>query len=150
VVRIKKAECIPDHQLKTKSTGTVTEVRHRLETLFPNSTARLWTAMEELEQTVTFARALGVRRQILIRPTMTKNVHVGLRESRWEGPTANHANSWQLFRGGVLFECIRPTKRKDVILAGGRYDCLLAHFTPPKDKQKREKTYGVGMSIAVE
>ncbi len=37
-----------------------------------------------------------------------------------------------------------------MIASGGRYDYLLEHFTPPRDKSLRTKTYGVGMSIDVE
>jgi translation initiation factor 2-alpha kinase 4 len=58
--------------------------------------------------------------------------------------------SIQFYRGGFLFECTRPKKRKEVIATGGRYDYLLEHFTPPDVKGLRKRTYGVGMSIDVE
>jgi hypothetical protein len=57
-------------------TGTLPEVRQRFETHFPKSLSRIRAATSDLEQTIRFAGALGVRRQMLIRPTLTKNIQV--------------------------------------------------------------------------
>lgn len=77
---------------------------------------------------IKFARACGITRKILFRPTMAK-----------------HA---EYFRGGFMFELVKRGKHGDVLAFGGRYDSLLEHFKEPA--RQSLKVYGVGMSIAVD
>lgn len=49
---------------------------------------------------INSARACGVARKILFRPTLAKHS--------------------EFFRGGFMFECVRKGKQKDVVAYGGR------------------------------
>lgn len=112
-------------------------VRRRLESLFPSYRRKLSLAFSELSQIIQFARALGLTKRILVRPTLNRNS--------------------DFFRAGFMFECVRQDKRKDVIATGGRYDSLLVDFRLP-DKLVEHlrlppngvKAYAVGMCIAIE
>lgn len=99
-----------------------------MESSFTSSRRKLTAALEEVNTIIKFARACGITRKILFRPTMAK-----------------HA---EYFRGGFMFELVKRGKHGDVLAFGGRYDSLLEHFKEPA--RQSLKVYGVGMSIAVD
>ncbi|WVQ95416.1 hypothetical protein IAU59_002513 [Kwoniella sp. CBS 9459] len=106
------------------------KVRTRLETLFPSSKARLASAFEDMDNVMKLARSFGVNRRILFRPTLAKHS--------------------EFFRGGLMFECVKRGKHKEVIAFGGRYDSLLDHFKHPGLHSHSRRVFGVGMTIAVD
>ncbi|RXK39365.1 PEK/GCN2 protein kinase [Tremella mesenterica] len=103
-------------------------VRSKLESHFSTSSTalKLSKALEETSQVITLARSFGIARKIVFRPTLSK-----------------HA---EFFRGGFMFECVRRGRQGDVVAFGGRYDCLLEHFSQSHTRQ----VFGVGMSIDVD
>ncbi len=124
--------------------------------------------MSEIDQVVAFAVALGVQRPILLRLTLTRNHQVG-RCSREAVPLLTRTS--QLFKGGVFFECVRRSKRREVIATGGRrvfaqilicrrqpwltdwtdrYDSLLELFKAPSKSLSTERVHGVGMAIGID
>lgn len=105
-------------------------VRTRLIGLFPGARSRLQQAFDEIQQVIRYTKALGVSRAILLRPTIQRRA--------------------EAHRGGIMFECVRRDKRRDIIALGGRYDSLLEHFALPKAVREVSKVYGVGLSILVE
>ncbi|ODN77808.1 hypothetical protein L202_04931 [Cryptococcus amylolentus CBS 6039] len=112
--------------------GDFDVVRKRLETLFASGPAkrRLAGAMDDMAKVIDATRACGVQRKILFRPTLAKHS--------------------EFFRGGLMFECVRRGKQKEVVAYGGRYDSLLEHFKQPAIHSQTRRVYGVGMSIAVD
>lgn len=51
-------------------------VRKRLLDLFPGASSRLASAFAEIDDTIRFARALGVTRPMFVRPAMPRRVAV--------------------------------------------------------------------------
>lgn len=51
-------------------------VRAKLEALFPSSKKRLTAALDNMTTIVNLARACGVSRKILFRPTLSRNAEV--------------------------------------------------------------------------
>ncbi|OXG72558.1 eukaryotic translation initiation factor 2-alpha kinase [Cryptococcus neoformans Gb118] len=107
-------------------------VRKRLESIFTSASAKrkLATALDDMTNVINSARACGVARKILFRPTLAKHS--------------------EFFRGGFMFECVRKGKQKEVVAYGGRYDSLLEHFKQPAMHSQSRRVFGVGMSIAVD
>lgn len=103
-------------------------MRRTVENSFTSSRRKLAAALDEINTIIKFARATGITRKILFRPTMAK-----------------HA---EYFRGGFMFELVKRGKHGDVLAFGGRYDSLLEHFKEPA--RQSLKVYGAGMSIAVD
>lgn len=103
-------------------------MRRTVENSFTSSRRKLAAALDEINTIIKFARACGITRKILFRPTMAK-----------------HA---EYFRGGFMFELVKRGKHGDVLAFGGRYDSLLEHFKEPA--RQSLKVYGAGMSIAVD
>lgn len=64
----------------------------------PHLSASLQKAVREIKEVTTLAEKLGVRRKIVFRPTM----------------------SHRFFKGGVLFECVRKSNKREVLGVGGR------------------------------
>ncbi|KAL7420933.1 eukaryotic translation initiation factor 2-alpha kinase [Cryptotrichosporon argae] len=105
-------------------------VRRKLESVFSASRRKLSQAIDEVAVILQLARACGVNRRILFRPTLSRNA--------------------EFFRGGFMFEVVRRAKQKEIVAFGGRYDSLLEHFKEPAINLQPRKAYGVGMSIAVD
>lgn len=106
----------------------VTVVRQRFASAFPN--AKLDRAFSEIESLIVFARKFGVTRRIRVRPAM-------VRQS-------------ELHRGGIMFQCVKRSRPKEIIAIGGRYDALLQHFALPAFDGQRRPVYAVGMAIAMD
>ncbi|OCF45594.1 PEK/GCN2 protein kinase [Kwoniella heveanensis CBS 569] len=106
------------------------QVRVKLVALFPSAKARLAKAFENMENVIKLARSFGVNRRILFRPTL--------------------ARYSEFFHDGVMFECVRRGKHKEVLAFGGRYDSLLEHFKQPGLHSQSRRVFGVGMTIAVD
>jgi translation initiation factor 2-alpha kinase 4 len=100
-------------------------MRHNLEETFPAARRKLAGPLDELETIISLARACGVTRKILFRPTLSRGA--------------------ECFRGGFIFECVRRGRGGDAVAFGGRYDSLLDHFKEPATQSR--KVYGVGMSL---
>ncbi|KIY32862.1 PEK/GCN2 protein kinase [Cryptococcus gattii E566] len=113
-------------------TGDFEVVRKRLESIFTLAGAKrkLAIALDDMANVINSARACGVSRKILFRPTLAKHS--------------------EFFRGGFMFECVKKGKQKDVVAYGGRYDSLLEHFKQPAMHSQSRRVFGVGMSIAVD
>nr|XP_019007722.1 PEK/GCN2 protein kinase [Kwoniella pini CBS 10737]OCF46503.1 PEK/GCN2 protein kinase [Kwoniella pini CBS 10737] len=105
-------------------------VKGKLESLFPSSKRKLAVAFDDMSTVIKLARAFGVTRRIVFRPTL-----------------ARHS---EFFRGGFMFECVRRGKQKEVVAYGGRYDSLLEHFKQPAMHSQSRRVFGVGMTIAVD
>jgi translation initiation factor 2-alpha kinase 4 len=93
-------------------------VRAKLEALFPSSKKRLTAALDNMTTIVNLARACGVSRKILFRPTLSRNAEV--RPARPQNRFAVELTTKQFFRGGFMFECVRRGRQRDVIAFGGR------------------------------
>lgn len=106
----------------------VTVVRQRFTSAFPN--AKIDRAFSEIESLIAFARKFGVTRRIRVRPAM-------VRQS-------------ELHRGGIMFQCVKRNRPKEIIAIGGRYDALLQHFALPAFDGQRRPVYAVGMAIAMD
>lgn len=61
---------------------------------------KLAIALDDMANVINSARACGVSRKILFRPTLAKHS--------------------EFFRGGFMFECVKKGKQKDVVAYGGR------------------------------
>nr|ODN99778.1 PEK/GCN2 protein kinase [Cryptococcus depauperatus CBS 7855] len=107
-------------------------VRKKLECIFTSTSSKrkLASAMDEISNVINSARACGVTRKILFKPTLSRHV--------------------EFFRGGFMFECVKKGKQKEMVAYGGRYDSLLEHFRQPVTQSQSQRVFGVGMSIAVD
>ncbi|OCH91731.1 Serine/threonine-protein kinase [Obba rivulosa] len=101
----------------------------RLEKISCTLLSALSFAVEEVRSTIQFARAFGVTRTIIFDPLMLSNRN-------------------PYFKDGVCFEVTRRNKRSDILAAGGRYDNVIARFSPPKPKS--EGTCAVAVQISLE
>ncbi|KAI9837549.1 MAG: hypothetical protein M1819_007200 [Sarea resinae] len=55
----------------------------------------------------------------------------------------------QFYKGGVLFQCVYDTKRRDVFAAGGRYDSLIQEHKP-KLQRRSDDCHAVGFNLGWE
>lgn len=53
----------------------------------------------------------------------------------------------KFFKGGILFQCVFDSKRRDVFAAGGRYDSLVREFSP-KALMTPSQTHAVGFNLS--
>ncbi len=105
-------------------------VKQRMMALFPTEKVAIGSAFEEIENTIAYARILGISLPIKVKPTLFR--------------------SHEFYRNGIFFETVRRGKR-DVIAAGGRYDSLLKHFRGPKGTSGPSRDlHAAGMSIAID
>ncbi|KAI0653862.1 Serine/threonine-protein kinase [Cubamyces menziesii] len=93
----------------------------------------LYRALEEfigdIKTTIQFAAASGVTRPLKINPLMLTN-----RSS--------------YYSRGVCFEVVRKNKYSDVLATGGRYDHIIARYSPPKTKEDTSRA--VALQIYLE
>lgn len=52
----------------------------------------------------------------------------------------------KFYTGGILFQCLYDTKRREVLAAGGRYDRLIEEYRP-KGQSHLTGCHGVGMNL---
>ncbi|KAF8959858.1 kinase-like domain-containing protein [Flammula alnicola] len=116
-------------EILSEAEEDVDNIVARLEKTSPTLVAILQATIQEVKDTIQFAHAAGVSRQIFFRPLMLGSHHTH-------------------FKGGVIVEVVRRNKHTDVLAAGGRYDNLISRFHPMK--QKPEPICAQGIQIAVE
>ncbi|KAF8148631.1 kinase-like domain-containing protein [Crassisporium funariophilum] len=102
----------------------------KLEKGSPTLAILMHNAIKDIKNTIQFAQSAGVKRHIFFRPLMLGS---------------HHAH----FKDGVLVEVVRRNKHTDVLAAGGRYDSLIARFSPLKQKAEAP-ICALGVQIAVE
>ncbi|KAI0266451.1 kinase-like domain-containing protein [Gloeopeniophorella convolvens] len=85
----------------------------KLERVSQPLSSLLSPCVDDIKKAVQFATLAGVSRPIYFQPLMV----------------SSH-NSY--FKDGVCFEVVRRNKRGDILAVGGRYDDLIAQFSPPK------------------
>ncbi|KAL1916270.1 uncharacterized protein VTP21DRAFT_5887 [Calcarisporiella thermophila] len=88
-------------------------------------------AMNELRQLVQHAKILGIHHRMVFVPLLAFNSH--------------------LFKGGLIFQTVRDTKKKEGYIAvGGRYDALIHQLSRPIIGSSRGRGHAVGVNIRVE
>ncbi|KXN81004.1 Serine/threonine-protein kinase gcn2 [Leucoagaricus sp. SymC.cos] len=101
----------------------------RLEKISSSLVEPIRPLVAEIQNTLRYATSAGVLRPVFFHPLM-----LGSHQS--------------LFKDGMIFEVVKKNKRMDVLAAGGRYDNLIARFSPTK--QKLDTVCATGLQIAVE
>ncbi|KAL7276889.1 eukaryotic translation initiation factor 2-alpha kinase [Rhizina undulata] len=103
----------------------------RLQTIFEGtpSADKLQTIFAHIRAVVSYIKRFGVQRKIYINPLGTWND--------------------KFYRGGLVFQCITDTKKRDVFAAGGRYDSLIQDYRP-KVRGSGEETHAVGFNLGWE
>jgi translation initiation factor 2-alpha kinase 4 len=117
--------CIHDIE-KVSPVDEFDAVKKVLEETYPQFKRKFAFAFEEIQTAIRLARSSGVKRKILLRPTLSKHS--------------------EYYRGGIMFECVRKTKHSEVLGYGGRHDSLLDHFKDPQIHTR--PVHGVNLSIA--
>ena len=79
-----------------------------------------------LRTVMTYLRQFNVRRKVYLSPLSCFNE--------------------KFYSGGILFQCLFDTKRRDVLAAGGRYDHLINEFNP-KIHGHHTGSHAVGFSL---
>lgn len=91
--------------------------------------ARLYAIFSHLSSLVEYLNRLGVKRKIFCSPLSNFND--------------------RYYRGGVMFQCLFDTKKRDVLAAGGRYDHLVTdHQNALPNAGAQPKLHAVGTKIA--
>ncbi|EIW85919.1 hypothetical protein CONPUDRAFT_114006 [Coniophora puteana RWD-64-598 SS2] len=103
----------------------------KLEKISPALLSFIQPLMDDIKQTVSFARSGGLTAPVYFHPLM------------WG---AHHIH----YKDGVRFEVVRRNRRLDVLAAGGRYDSLIRQFAPPKTKPDAEPVGAFAIQIALE
>ncbi|OBZ78007.1 Serine/threonine-protein kinase gcn2 [Grifola frondosa] len=121
---------VDELEILTEISDDIESILEKLEKVSPAFLASLTAAIKDIKSTIQFSVASGVSRPILFNPLMMSNHN-------------------PYFKDGVCFEVVRRNKRSDVLAAGGRYDNLIARFSPPKPT-KSEPICAVAVQIALE
>ncbi|TFY77050.1 hypothetical protein EWM64_g6962 [Hericium alpestre] len=101
----------------------------RLEKISPHFSGIILPYVEDIKKTIQFATIAGATRAIFLHPLMMMDRR-------------------GFFKDGPCFEVVGRNKRSDVLAVAGRYDNVIAHFTPPK--VKAEPVCAVGLQISLE
>ncbi|PFH46932.1 hypothetical protein AMATHDRAFT_7250 [Amanita thiersii Skay4041] len=101
----------------------------RLEKISPTFADLIKSHVEEIKRTTQYAVSTGVTRPIYFHPLML-------------------GSNTMLFRDGVIVVVVRKNKPSDVLAVGGRYDSLIAKYSPLKTKA--DSTCAVGIQIAMD
>jgi len=101
----------------------------RLEKISATFVGMIEPYVEEIKRTIQYASSTGVTRPIYFHPLML-------------------GNHLQYFKDGVIIEVVRRNKPGDVLAMGGRYDSLIARYSPLKTKA--DSVCAVGIHIAVD
>ncbi|KAJ3758340.1 kinase-like domain-containing protein [Lentinula raphanica] len=120
---------IDELDVLTDADDDIDAVMTRLEKINPSLVEQLRSAVDELKATIQHAVCAGVSQPIYFRPLML-------------GSYFTH------FKNGVLVEVAKKSRRTDILAAGGRYDNLITHFTPPK--AKGHSSFAFALQIDVE
>ncbi|RPB05660.1 Serine/threonine-protein kinase [Choiromyces venosus 120613-1] len=87
------------------------------------------TVFAHIRAVIGYLKQFGVTRNIYVNPLGTWND--------------------KFYRGGVVFQCIVDSKKKDVFAAGGRYDSLIQSHRPAV-RGIAEETHAVGFNLGWE
>ncbi|KAF8245130.1 Serine/threonine-protein kinase [Wilcoxina mikolae CBS 423.85] len=103
----------------------------RLREIFEGTTyvEKVKPICERLRAVIAYLRQFGVHRKVYVNPLGTYND--------------------KFYRGGIVFQCIYDTKKRDVFAAGGRYDSLIQEHRP-KMYGHAEETHAVGCNLGWE
>ncbi|GJJ13244.1 hypothetical protein Clacol_007495 [Clathrus columnatus] len=82
--------------------------------------------VDEIKQVINYARSIGVSRQIKFRPLMDSKIFTD---------------------AGVWFQFIKPSKRSELIAAGGRYDHMIKSFVDPSIPPDPIHAFGLQIDI---
>ncbi|KAF1983446.1 Serine/threonine-protein kinase [Aulographum hederae CBS 113979] len=87
-------------------------------------------AFLHLQKVLEYMKRFNIRRKVFVCPL-----------SSW------HEN---FYTGGILFQCLYDTKKRDVLAAGGRYDRLIAEHRPKVEDTSLSATscHAVGMNLS--
>jgi translation initiation factor 2-alpha kinase 4 len=88
---------------------------------------RLQPTYAHLQAVVRFLKQFGVRSKTYLCPLSCYNE--------------------KFYKGGVLFQCLFDTKRREVLAAGGRYDNLIEDHKPKGGHSQFTGCHAVGMSL---
>jgi len=114
-----------------RSDDDIDALLHRLERVAPPLRETMQPFIFDIQRVIELA-SLTVHRPIHFHPLMI----------------GSHTS---YFKDGVCFEVVRRNKRTDLLAAGGRYDSLIAKFSPPKTKGKDEPGIcSVGVQLSLE
>lgn len=83
-------------------------------------------AFSHIRTVTTYLKQFSVRRKIYLSPLSCFNE--------------------KFYNGGLLFQCVFDTKRKDVLAAGGRYDRLIEDYRP-KGPGSHSVSHAVGFNL---
>lgn len=100
----------------------------RMQTLFEGSLLanKAKTVFTHINAVITYMKRFGISRKIYVNPLGTWND--------------------KFYRGGIMFQCLIDSKKRDVFAAGGRYDSLIQSYRP----KIREETHAVGFNLGWE
>ncbi len=110
---------------------SVDKAFQRLNLIFEGTEAqdRLSPIFAHINATVTYLKGFGIHQKIYVNPLSSFND--------------------KFYKGGLLFQCIYDTKKRDVFAAGGRYDHLVHEHRPRIQGQSRV-CHAVGFNLGWE
>lgn len=88
---------------------------------------RLQPTFTHLQAVVRFTKQFKVRSKIFLCPLSCYNE--------------------KFYEGGILFQCLFDTRRREVLGAGGRYDKLIEHHRPKGGQSQFTGCHAVGMAL---
>lgn len=103
----------------------------RMQTLFEGSQLanKAKTVFTHINTVIAYMKHFGIGRKIYVNPLGTWND--------------------KFYRGGIVFQCLIDSKKRDVFAAGGRYDSLIQSYRP-KMRGFGEETHAVGFNLGWE
>ena len=94
----------------------------------PQALATAHSVFTHISALVEYLKRFGVRKRFYFSPLSSLNE--------------------RLYRGGVMFQCVFDTKKRDILAAGGRYDVLVDELRPPVPASPTKSLHAVGTNIA--
>lgn len=104
---------------------------HRMQALLEGSPLanKAKTVFTHINTVIAYMKRFGINRKIYVNP-------LGI----WND---------KFYRGGIVFQCLIDSKKRDVFAAGGRYDSLIQSYQP-KMRGFGEETHAVGFNLGWE
>lgn len=103
----------------------------RMQNLFEGSPLadKAKVVFAHIDAVIRYMKRFGINRKIYVNPLGTWND--------------------KFYRGGIVFQCLVDSKKRDVFAAGGRYDSLIQSHRP-KMRRFGEETHAVGFNLGWE
>ncbi|KAI9805200.1 MAG: hypothetical protein M1825_001036 [Sarcosagium campestre] len=117
-------ECFDFRDVPQKAFEKLRQLFHGTE--YIDKTAAIFA---HLNTVATYASQFNVQRNIFVSPLSSFND--------------------KFYRGGILFQCLYDSKRRDVFAAGGRYDQLIQDHRPKKQTDS-QTCHAVGLNLGWE